>query len=76
VAARLAADFAKITCLQKEEAELKDAVADIVAKAMAANTVKGVCVNVQASGSGTNHPADGSQQSVSLSIQQICGFVE
>lgn len=76
VATKLAGDFSRITYLGKEEAALKDAVAEVVAKVLAVNTRTDVALKVQASGSGSTHPADGSQQSVSLSIEQIYEFVE
>ena len=76
VAEKLAKDFANITYLQKEEAGIKDAAAEVVAKALAANTYKGTSVQVNASGSGSVHPADGSSQTVSISVQPMHGFVE
>ena len=76
VATKLANDFQRITYLGKEEASLKDAVAELVAKVLALNTRKDALINVQANGSGSTHPADGSQQTVSLSISSLYGFVE
>ena len=76
VAAKLDRDFANITYLGKEEAALKDIAAVLVGKALAANTRKDLVMQVTAAGSGSTHPADGSQQSVNVSIGQIYGFVE
>lgn len=76
VAEKLAKDFANINYLGKEEAELKDAAAEIVAKAVAANTRKDLTVQVNCSGSGTTHPADGNQQTLSITVGTIYGFVE
>ena len=76
VAAKLAKDFANITYLGKEECALKDIVAALVDKTLASNTRKDLVMKVDASGSGSTHPADGSQQTVSVSIGQIYGFIE
>ena len=76
VAAKLAKDFANITYLGKEEAELKDVAAELVAKTLAATTRKDVALQVDCSGSGSTHPADGNLQTVSVVIRQIYGFIE
>ena len=76
VATKLAKDFANITYLGKEESALKDIAAQLVDQALAANFRKDLVVTVQASGSGSTHPADGGQQSISVAIGTMCGFVE
>lgn len=76
VAEKLAKEFANITYLGKEEAELKDLAAVIVAKALAANTRKDWVLQVSCSGSGSTHPADGNSQAISINIGQLYNFVE
>jgi len=76
VAAKLATEFAKITYLTGPEAGLKDAAAEIVAKALEANTNKTSVVKVDCSGSGSNHPADGSAQTLKIEVSPIWGFTE
>jgi hypothetical protein len=76
VAAKLAKELANITYLGKEEAALKDIAASLIDAALAANTRKDLLVNVSANGSGSTHPADGNQQTVSVIIGHIYGFVE
>ena len=76
VATKLAGDFSRITYLGPEETIIKNAVAELVATTLAANTKTNVLLKVQASGSGAVHSVEGSQQSVSLSIELLYGFVE
>ncbi len=68
VAKKLAEDFSKITYLGPEEAAVKDAIAEVVAKALA--TTVGA-VEVSASGS-----LSGGMQSASLRIDPKYGFIE
>lgn len=76
VAPKVSGDFERINYLQAAEAELKDAVAEVVAKVLAANTYKGMAVKVDCSGSGSSHPADGDTQQIRVTIEPIWGFVE
>jgi len=76
VATKLAKEFAKNTYLGKEESELKDMAAELVAKTLAATTRKDIALQVDCSGSGSTHPVDGNLQTVSVVIRQIYGFVE
>ena len=76
VATKVAADFTRITYLNGPEAELKDAAAELVAKALEANTLKGAVLRVDCSGSGSNHPADGSSQTLKIDISPVYGFTE
>lgn len=76
VATKLATDFANITYLGPEEAELKDAAASLVAKALAVNSRKDVIMQVSCNGSGSTHPADGSLQTVTVKIEGIYGLIE
>jgi len=76
VGTKLAAEFSRITYLGEQEAALKDAIAEVVAKTIAANTRNDIVLNVTASGSGSTHPSDGSLQTVSMSVTQLYGFVE
>ncbi len=68
VAKKLAEDFSKITYLGPEEEAVKDAIAEVVAKALA--TTVGA-VEVSASGS-----LSGGMQSASLRIDPKYGFIE
>jgi D-arabinose 5-phosphate isomerase GutQ len=76
VAQKLAKDFANITYLSADEAALKDKCAELVTKAITANTRKDALLQISASGSGSTHPVDGNSQTISLSITQLYGLVE
>jgi len=75
VTAKVANEFEKITYLSGPEAELKEAASEFVGKILKANTVKGA-IRVDCSGSGSNHPSDGSSQTIKIDISPIFGFVE
>jgi autotransporter adhesin len=76
VAAKLATDFEKITYLSGPEAELKDAAAEIITKAVAAQGDK-TAIKVSASGSaGQSYGPDSATQTLSIVIEPIFGFVE
>ncbi len=75
IAKKLAEDFAKITYLVPEEAAVKDAIADVVAKTLLTQA-KGTAVDVSASGSLSTFVKGGKLHSVNLSIKTIYGFVE
>lgn len=70
-AKKIADDFARLT-LDPKEAVVKDAVADVVAKALStALATQAMAVEVRASGSFINRT-----HSVTLNINTIYGFVE
>jgi hypothetical protein len=73
---KLANDFTKITYCGPAETALKDVVAELVGKALVANTYQGIAVKVEASGAGSSHPGNGDTHQVRVVIEPVYGFVE
>jgi hypothetical protein len=76
VAEKVAGDFQRINYLAKEEADLKDQAAALVANVLAANTHRYQAIKVDCSGSGSTHAADGNSQQIRITIEPVWGFVE
>jgi TATA-box binding protein (TBP) (component of TFIID and TFIIIB) len=78
LAAKIDAQFEQIAHygMIQEELDIAMAARSIIAASLAANDYKGLVVRVEASGSMASHPADGKNNNLTISIQQVWGFVE
>jgi hypothetical protein len=78
LAAKLAIEFEKITHygMRQEELDLAMMASEIVFKSLKANNQKGQVVRVEANGSMSWHPSDGTANTLSIKIEPMWGFVE